>query len=61
MGWLFDQTEEKGRGPDEMAKGELTDVKIDGDRATGVIKQENREDKISFVKVDGRWYLGVDM
>ena len=43
-------------------KGELKDVKIDGDEATGKIVMEgDREEPIKFVKVGGRWLIKMEM
>lgn len=38
-------------------KEELTDLNIDGDKATGKVG----EDEIIFVREDGRWYLTADV
>ena len=37
-------------------QGKLTDLKIDGDRATG----KAGEKTLSFIREDGRWYLTAD-
>lgn len=43
-------------------KGELKDIKIDGDEATGKIVMEgDREEPIKFVKVGGRWLIKMEM
>lgn len=54
-------------GPGDGFMGELTDVKIDGDTATGVAvgKKDGKEEKedLNFKKVDGGWliHLEIDM
>jgi hypothetical protein len=36
---------------------DVKNIKIEGDKATGIMILENgKEDKVEFVKVDGRWY-----
>ena len=39
---------------------QLTNVKIEGDTATGTITSEGKEKEVNFVKIDGRWYAGLD-
>ncbi len=44
----------------EKVFAELKDVKITGDTATGIVVDKNKkEDKISFKKVNGKWYLSL--
>ena len=39
---------------------ELKDVKIDGDKATGVVVLDNQKtEPLHFRKVDGKWYLSI--
>ena len=53
----------KNAGDSSFAiKGELKDVKIDGDEATGKIAMEGgKEEPINFVKVGGRWLIKMEM
>ena len=53
----------KNAGDNSFAiKGELKDVKTDGDKATGkIVVKDGKEEPISFVKVDGRWLIKMDM
>jgi hypothetical protein len=44
-------------GPVDLPEGELTDVAIDGDHATGKLGDES----VDFVRVDGRWYLDLGL
>ncbi len=52
---LGDEASGKASGGFNRLSGELTDVKIDGDNATGKIGGKPGE----FRKVDGRWYFSV--
>lgn len=50
--------EESGpAGPMEAPVGDLEDLKVDGDTATGMLDGE----KVEFVKVDGRWYVSLGL
>lgn len=53
----------KNAGDNSFAmKGELKDVKTDGDKATGTVTLKGgKEEPINFVKVDGRWLIKLDM
>ncbi|MDJ0974529.1 MAG: hypothetical protein QNJ98_08735 [Planctomycetota bacterium] len=52
---LGEETAGKATGNFKDLGGELKDLKIDGDTATGTIG----EDSMTFKKVDGRWYFSV--
>lgn len=44
----------------EKIYAELKNVKITGDTATGtVVDKDKKEDKISFKKVNGKWYISI--
>ena len=43
--------------PFELKDATLTDLKIDGDKATATLGGQ----PVSFVQVDGRWFLDMDM
>jgi hypothetical protein len=43
-------------GPFELQKGELENLKIEGDKATGTVGG----DPINFARIDGRWYVEGD-
>lgn len=44
----------------EKILAELKDVKINGDKATGVVvDKDGKKDKIAFKKVNGKWYLSL--
>lgn len=52
--------EGEGEGADapvDVPEGELTGLVVDGDSAHGTIGDE----EVDFVKVDGRWYLSLDL
>lgn len=54
MGLFKDLGEESGQGEDAVdIPRNVTDYKIDGDRATA----KSGDEVIQFVKVDGRWYF----
>jgi hypothetical protein len=42
--------------PTDALQGELKNVVVEGDRATGTLQGEDGKD-LHFVRVDGRWYL----
>ena len=46
-----------GDSPVDVPHGELTGLAVDGDHATGKLGDED----VEFVKVDGRWYLSLDL
>ncbi len=51
-----DLGEEAGEGfskKGDIPKGDLENLKIDGDKAQGTVS----DDEVFFIKVDGRWYL----
>ena len=53
-------SEAEGKSPAEAFKGELQDVQIDGDTASGSIfnaKGKNKKQPITFKKVDGKGWL----
>lgn len=52
---LGEETAGKATNKFKELGGELKDLQIDGDTATGTIG----EDEMTFKKVDGRWYLSV--
>lgn len=37
--------------------GELSNVEIDGDSATGTMTSDDRDTTITFKKIDGKWYM----
>ena len=43
--------------PFDFGEGELTDLVVEGDSATGKIDDE----EVSFVRIDGRWYFDPDL
>ncbi len=45
--------EAKSESPVKIPTGALTDLKIEGDKATGSLDGE----ALTFVKIDGRWYV----
>jgi len=53
MRFLSEHGEGDGVSAAGKLKGDLSDVEIDGDRATGRAGGKD----LTFVKVDGRWYL----
>ena len=61
MGFLDELPDDKEGGASESPfsgpKGPLENLVIDGDRATATVGGEPGE----FVRVDGRWYLEIDM
>lgn len=64
MGFLEDLPGEEdeesdggGDAPIDVPEGELTGLVIEGDAAHGTIGDE----EVEFVKVDGRWYLSLDL
>jgi len=48
---------EDGESPVEIPEGDLTDLEINGDTATGTIGGEAME----FVRVDGRWFVALGL
>ena len=51
-----------GKNFDDIASTTLADVKIDVDTASGTIKSkkaDQKDEKITFKKVDGKWYMDV--
>lgn len=52
-----------GGGPADDFAGKLTNVKVDGDSATGTVTQtkdgEKKEDEINFKKVNGGWLIDL--
>ena len=45
---------------DEITASTLTDVKVDGDKATAKVKsKEGKADEIDFKKVEGKWYMDM--
>jgi hypothetical protein len=66
MAWLEKNGDEKtksGMNSEQMANSTLTDVKIEGDKATAKItskiggKDESQD--VHFQKIDGRWYADM--
>lgn len=59
--WQAKYTDEKGQdGMGPKITG-VKDIKIEGDKATGVMEQEGgKTEKMQFVKIDGRWYANFD-
>ena len=61
MGFIDELPDDKegnaSESPFSAPKGQLENVVIDGDRATATVGGEPGE----FVRVDGRWYLELDM
>jgi len=47
-----------GSSLDEAKDVDVTDVKIDGDRARATIAVQNRKSQVALVKEDGAWKLG---
>jgi len=50
--------------PNEKTKDKLTEVKIDGDKASGVVvttyedkKKKDKKDPVRFVRIDGSWRI----
>ncbi len=63
MAWLQkngDENTKKSLNSDEIATSTLTDVKIDGDKATGKLtsKKDGKDQTqdVQFKKIDGKWY-----
>ena len=48
---------EDGESPVDLPEGDLTDLEIQGDTATGIIGGE----PVEFVRIDGRWYLSLGL
>jgi hypothetical protein len=62
FGDLMTFCEKKSKGADMNSmlrlQGDLTDVKIDGDKATGTVALKNGpKSPIAFVRLKGSWYL----
>jgi hypothetical protein len=64
MEWIEENTE--GERPDmfegaDFDEAELTEVKIDGDKATGTVVTDGNEDSnpMQFQRIDGVWYIDL--
>jgi hypothetical protein len=61
MGFLESLPGEEGESaesaPMDVPTGDLTDLAVDGDKATGMLGDE----EVEFVKVDGRWYVSLNL
>ncbi|HZZ74038.1 MAG TPA: hypothetical protein VFE24_17425 [Pirellulales bacterium] len=45
---------------DEIAASTISDVKIDGNKATAMIKsKKDKPDEVDFQKIDGKWYMDM--
>ena len=63
VGDLMTAMESMGDGKEKVApeiEGELEDVEIDGDTATGTIVMKGKNEPIKFVKENGRWKISMD-
>src|SRR5262249_677548 len=62
MTWIEKNSPEQ-QGADNMkriASATLTDVKIEGDTASGMVKADNVQGTVmKFKKMDGQWYLDM--
>ena len=66
MAWFDKNGDDKakgGMGPDQISNSTLSDVKIEGDKATGKIaSKKNGKDEtqnVQFQKIDGKWYADM--
>lgn len=66
MAWLEkngDENTKKGMNSDDIAASTLSDVKIDGDTATGKLtsKKDGKDQTqdVHFKKIDGKWYADM--
>jgi hypothetical protein len=66
MAWLEKNGDDKmksGMNSDQMANSTLSDVKVEGDKATAKItsKKDGKEEShdVHFQKIDGKWYADM--
>ena len=66
IAWIDEHAQDDDNGlMEEITTGELKDIKIDGDSASGMIAMskdgETNEEPIEFRKVNGKWFIHLPM